>query len=187
MKKEYLPQNKTIMKRILFILALVMGAISVMAEESITTSTAEEPILIKRIGNTYYYNYVAMDKKACDEFLAEKQLPIYHEFHSGYTLQRKGWILLGTGLGLDFLGSTLMVLSLLTMNDASSIAMLAVGAVSFTVGVGCEVASIPVLSIGYTRMHDCVDHYYRQQKNKQCSLSLNLTASQNGLGLALKF
>ena len=179
------------MKRMLFLLALVVSAMCVMAQEnvndSVNESTLKEPILIKRIGNTYYYNNMAMNKQECVYFLAENNLPIYQEFHSGYTLQRKGWILLGTGLGLDFLGSVLMISSLFTYNDAAMAAMLAVGAVSLAAGVGCEIASVPVLAIGYTRMHDCIDYYYIQQRNKQYTLSLNLTASQNGLGLALKF
>ena len=175
------------MKKILLVLALMMSAMTVAAQENVNTNNTDAPILLERIGNTYYNNNLAMNKKECDAFLAQNNLPIYKEFHSGYVLQRKGWVLLGVGLGLDFLGSALMIGSLFAYTDAGMAAMLGIGVTSMTVGACCEVACIPVLAIGYTRMHDSVDYYHISQKNKKQTASLNLTASQNGIGLALNF
>lgn len=176
-----------IMKRILFILALVMGAAVGMAQEILATVDNEEGVLIERIGNTYYYNNLAMDKKECAAFLAENSIPIYREFHSGYMLQKKGWWLLGAGVGLEVVGTALTVAAMFAYNDVAIATMLGVGITSLVVGAGCGVASIPVLAIGYTRMHDSVDYYNIKQKAKQRSLNLSLNASQNGIGLALNF
>lgn len=156
-------------------------------KNSIQHPNSNEPILIERIGNTYYYNNMAMTKKECDAFLAQNNLPIYNKFHNGYELQRKGWTLLGVGLGLEIVGTALLIGSLAANTEAGMATMIGLGATGITIGSCCEIACIPVLAIGYSRMHQSIDHYYVEQKNKQKSLSLNLTASQSGLGLALNF
>lgn len=62
------------------------------------------------------------------------------------------------------------------------------GVVGISVGSGLTVASIPVLCVGYVKRDNAYKVY-----NEKCSspsiqkLSLNLTAGQNGLGLALNF
>jgi hypothetical protein len=179
--------NSTIMKKILLVLALVTTAMTMAAQENVSTTSTNEPILIERIGNTYFYNNQAMTQKECDAFLAQNNMPIYKEFHSGYQLQKTGWTLLGVGLGLDCLGMGLAIGSIFAQDELAFVAMLGIGVTSLTVASCCEIACIPVLAIGYTRMHDSVDYYYIGQKSKQQSLSLNLTASQNGIGLALNF
>lgn len=175
------------MKKMLLLLALVMSAITVAAQESVNTNNNDKTILLERIGNTYYYNNLAMNPKECDAFLAQNNLPIYKEFHSGYKLQKTGWSLLGVGLGLDCIGLGLTIGSIFAPDEVAFAAMLGIGATSLTIGSCCEIACIPVLVIGYTRMHDSVDYFNISQRNKQKTLSLNLTASQNGLGLALNF
>jgi hypothetical protein len=175
------------MKKMLLVFALVMSAITMTAQENVNTNNTDVPILLERIGNTYYYNNIAMNQKECDAFLAQNNLPIYKEFHSGYKLQKTGWTLLGVGLGLDCLGLGLSIGSIFVYNEAALAVMLGLGVTSITIGACCELACIPVLAIGYMRMHDCVDYYNISQKNKQRTLSLNLTTSQNGIGLALNF
>ena len=128
-----------------------------------------------------------MDKRECVDFLAKHNLPIYKDFHSGYTLQRKGWALLGAGVGLEFAGTILTIAGSFVDNDVAAVSMLTLGLTSIVVGSGCEIACIPVLAIGYNRMHECVDYYNIKQINKQQVLSLSINASQNGIGLALKF
>lgn len=148
---------------------------------------SEEPIIIERIGNVYYYNNTEMTPSECDAFLAQNNLPIYKKFHSGYKLQRKGWTLLGVGIGLEVIGCALVIGSLNASMQADMAAMLGLGVAGITIASCCEIACIPVLAIGYSRMHQSIDHYYIEQVIKPKSLSLTLTASQNGLGLALNF
>lgn len=175
------------MKKMLLVLALMMSAMTMAAQENVNTNNTDAPILLERIGNTYYYNNLAMNQKECDAFLAQNNLPIYKEFHSGYKLQKKGWWLLGAGLGLEVTGSVLSIAAAFAPSEAAMATMLGLGITSIIVGTSCEIACIPVLAIGYTRMHDSVDYYHISQKNKKQTASLNLTASQNGIGLALNF
>lgn len=175
------------MKKILFVLVMLVSAAVGMAQESPAIGNNEKVMLIERIGNTYYYNNQAMNKKECVEFLADNSIPIYKEFHRGYTLSKKGWWLLGAGLGLEVTGSVLSIAAFFAPSEAAMATMLGLGITSIIVGTGCEIACIPVLAIGYSRMHDSVDYYTIQQRSKQRTLDLSINASQNGIGLALKF
>ena len=175
------------MKKILFVLVMLVSAAVGMAQESPAIGNNENVMLIERIGDTYYYNNQAMNKKDCVEFLADNSIPIYKEFHRGYTLSKKGWWLLGAGLGLEVTGSVLSIAAFFAPSEAAMATMLGLGITSIIVGTGCEIACIPVLAIGYSRMHDSVDHYTIQQRSKQRTLDLSINASQNGIGLALKF
>jgi hypothetical protein len=175
------------MKKILLLLALVMGAMTMVAQGDVMTVNPDEPVLIERDGNRYYYNYQVMNSKECDAFLAKNKLPIYNEFHHAYQLSRTGWTLLGVGVGLDCLGLGLTIGSFFAGGDAGTIAMMTTGAICCVAGGCCEIACIPVLVVGYTRMQNCMDYYYSAEKSKRRVAQLSLTASVNGLGLALKF
>ena len=175
------------MKKSLFILTLVMSAVTMMAENSVSRDNSDEVVIIERIGNTYYYKDLTMNQRECDEFLANKSIPAYRAFHNGYKLQKKGWALFGAGLGLEAVGTALTIASFFVKSDAAIATMLGLGTTSLVVGSCCELACIPVLIVGYGRMHDSIDNYYVEQKAKQRALNLSLNASQNGIGLALKF
>ena len=174
------------MKKILMILALVVNVMTLMAQEAMTTNTVEESILVERFGNTYYANDLVMNQRECAKFLKQNNIPIYKEFQRGLKQQRQGWVLLGVGLGLDCAGVLLTAFSPLAQTDEGFITMVGLGVTTLTAGVCCNAASVCLLAIGYSRMHDSVDMYNINQKyNKK--ISLNLAASQNGVGLALNF
>ena len=54
------------------------------------------------------------------------------------------------------------------------------------IGSAAVTTSIPLLCVGYTRQKNSID-MFNEQNNQQPALTLNLQASQNGIGLALNF
>ena len=56
-------------------------------------------------------------------------------------------------------------------------------------GIGCAavVTSVPLLCVGHTRQKNAIKMFNEQNSVQEPELSLNLQASQNGIGLALSF
>ena len=216
------------MKRILFILALVMSAVIMMAEDVII-KTNEEKITAKiveisstqvkyldinmpdgpmfvlntdeiatiifstgqvkvynnstpksvvkqeetqistlyRTGNRYTYNGQTMKGDHYANFLRNNCAAAYKQYDSGRKISTAGWVLLGVGVGLDIGFSWWLPYS-------------------GYVGLACEIACIPTLIVGYTQMHRSADIF-----NSSCvgnsQAYWSVTASENGVGLALNF
>ena len=58
------------------------------------------------------------------------------------------------------------------------------------IGVGYGIslcAGVPLLSVGYTRQKNAINIFNEQNSVQEPEISLNLQASQNGIGLALNF
>jgi len=150
---------------------------------------------IKKISNKeYQYMGKYMDK---NEYIALlKNCPkAYAYYKNGKTLSNAGWATMTVGTVLTVGGAIMLRISddnLATNYNTTyeqrvalrdgGIALLSTGPVVMT----C--VSIPLLYVGYHRQHNA-----HKQYNKYCGdtrntpLSLNLTAGQNGLGLALHF
>lgn len=137
---------------------------------------------LTRSGNTYIYGDLVMNKSAYENWLKEQNCQAaYKQFLSGRSLAGGGWFMLVLGLGLD-LGSAIMIVT----NKSNNInpAAIALG----VVGGGFEIACIPTLIVGYSKMHRSVDIY-----NASCKTTASakpywaIQASNNGLGIAYNF
>ena len=53
-------------------------------------------------------------------------------------------------------------------------------------GSAAIATSVPLLCVGYKRQKNAIN-MFNEQNNQQPALTLNLQASQNGIGLALNF
>lgn len=147
----------------------------------IAINTNSTPSLT-RSGNTYMYDNLVMNKDAYKKWLNEQNCPAaYQQFSSGQNTAMGGWFMLVLGLGLD-LGS--IIISGTNNNGGINPAALALGIMG-----GClEIACIPTLIVGYSKMHRSVDVY-----NASCKTSASakpywaIQTSSNGLGLAYHF
>lgn len=149
-------------------------------EEKVDTSKIAINPFITRDGNIYINGNKRMNKSEYRNFLYGRCPAAYEQFSKGYNTAIAGWTLFGLGLGLD-LASTIAILS----NPKSSSSGLV--AVSI-IGGGLEIASIPTLAVGYSKMHKSVNTY-----NAQCHTKSNpttywsLQVDNYGLGLAYHF
>ena len=123
--------------------------------------------MIFRTGNKYTYNGVTMKGDMYANFLKNNCAEAYKLYKHGHDVSTAGWVLLGVGVGLDVGFSWWLPYS-------------------GYVGLACELACIPTLIVGYTQMHRSADLF-----NSACvgnaQAYWSVTASENGLGLALNF
>ena len=123
--------------------------------------------MIFRTGNKYTYNGMTMKGDIYANFLKNNCADAYRLYDHGRKVSTAGWVLLGVGVGLD-LGFSWWL------------------PYSGYVGLACEIACIPTLIVGYTQMHRSADLF-----NSACvgnsQAYWSVTASENGIGLALNF
>ena len=132
--------------------------------KSVVMQSAE---YLYRTGNKYFYDGKQMKGDVYANFLKNNCTEAYNKYQRGHTIAMAGWVLFGVGLGLD---------------------------VCSTVGVpyvwipalACELACIPTLIVGYTQMHRSADLFNSACVGKSLAY-WSVTASQNGVGLALNF
>ncbi|MCM1035646.1 MAG: hypothetical protein NC038_08465 [Paludibacter sp.] len=140
--------------------------------ESTTTYTPAAGQYITRMGNKYIYNGIPMSGRVFNnsvyaDFLKNNCTPAYAQFKHGATVATVGWGLFMGGILLDvgfswWLGGT--------------------GWVALT----CEVASIPMLIVGYCQMHKSAEIFNMQcARNTACYWSLN--SGTDGIGIAFNF
>ena len=148
-----------------------------------------------------------MNKKEYTNFLKNNCPEAYRLHKESEKIITSGWCLFGIGLGFittggmyqlavelnhygskddkyhDFYSQVQRTKLDIQYNNYSVISLSIV-----CIGAGITAISIPLLSVGYVKQKKALTTY-----NKQCSspyippLTLNLTAGQNGLGLALNF
>ncbi len=121
-----------------------------------------------------------MDEKAFREFLYKNNREAYLKYMRSQQMIPAGWSLLGGGLVLmGGLGTYFAYEGHGDVGSALAWTFMSVGGVSI-------LSSIPILCIGYYNDKKTFS-YNKQNSMPNSALSLNLTASQNGVGLALNF
>ena len=144
------------------------------------TSPSVNKMQLTRSGNTYYYGNQIMNKQATLDWLSTQDCPAaYAQFKRGLDLSQAGWFLMAIGLGLDLTG-TIILGTQTKVNVASGIII--------GIGAAFEIACIPTIAVGYSKMHQTVNVY-----NVSCGATAqvkpywSLQASSNGIGLAYNF
>ena len=132
-----------------------------------------------RSGNTYMYGDLIMNKGAFEDWLIEQNCPAaYEQFHRGQKLSNGGWFMMTVGLALD-LGGTII----LCKSDNKT-----VGGVLIGIGGAFEIACIPTIAVGYSKMHKSVDIYNASCKSTTFARPYwAVQASSNGIGFAYHF
>lgn len=161
------------------------GSVKVYHSTAAYTPSTPAPVrsvtYLSRSGNTYYYGGLSMDKEVYADFLQRNCYSAYSQFHSGKQIADAGWILLSAGLGFD-LGS-LIGQAIIGFNNPST------AMTSFSIIASCfEIACIPTLIVGYTKMHRSVDTFNSSCASKMTTKSYwSINASENGIGVAYNF
>lgn len=127
----------------------------------------------------YSYGEMQMDEKAFQKFLYENNTKIYADYVNSKRLISAGWWLFGSGLVLALpVGLSALVDVDLTVY---------MGSVCWAFGGAAFISSIPILCVGYRQKNRVTPLLNNHFNNSEIRLSLNLQASQNGIGLALNF
>lgn len=171
------------MKRIVFLLAMLVMATSVLTAQVLPAVGSNNATLLQPAGSYLYYGDQVMTKKGCVDFLASRHQPAYEVFQSGYKCYTAGWLLMGAGLTVDLAGS--LLIAFLPENGNS--AMLYSGIACLGVGAAAILASVPTVFIGYARLERGVDMFNMTQVASTSQAYWTIQGSQNGIGLALHF
>ena len=169
------------MKKILFVMMLVMAAAAIQAQTTIIVNS-NNATLLQSVGSYIYYGDQVMDKKQCAEFLSTRHQPAYEKFQSGMKCTQAGWWTFGAGLAVDLAGSIMLAYGPKLENDA----MFWSGASCIIAGGLAVLAAIPTIYIGYNRMNEAVDMFNVSQATWPRAY-WTIQGSQNGIGLALNF
>ena len=147
-------------------------------EEKDQNNIASEPSYLTRLGDNYTYKGYVMKGDAYANFLRNNCLKAYQIYHKGYVITYAGVLFLSVGVGLEI--GTLL---------GGAIAGGYFNKPLIYCGLGCAAVSIPLLIIGFDKMHSSVDVF-----NQECALTANrtqsfwsLNANQYGFGFAYNF
>ena len=138
------------------------------------------PSYLTRIGEKYTYKGVVMRGDAYANFLNDNCPNAYQIYHSGYVVAYTGMLFLSVAIGFEL--GTLIGSAIVGGFYSTSLPFM-------YCALGCSVASIPLLVVGYSKMHKSVDVF-----NQECSMKSNrvygywsVNASQYGVGVAFNF
>lgn len=137
---------------------------------------------IKHKNNSFIVNGEAMNRVQFGKFLYETDVEAYNVLNQGDKLLRTGTGLLVFGLTFDLVG---FLMGNISNNRGASIA----GYTIAGIGGALEIACIPTLCIGSSKISQSVDVYNRNNsyKKQTYALTLNPCVSRDGFGLVLKF
>ena len=151
------------------------------------SSTAMERYNIERMGpNEYIYMGKYMDKKEYEMFLRNNCPKAYGQYRVGKQLINAGWGVFGGGMAVFASGCVMLGFSFMSENDGlmpGGLALMNVGGV-FVAAVGGGT----LLGIGYKKRNNAYKIYNNTCASSSATpLTFNLTAGQNGLGIAMQF
>ncbi len=174
------------MKKILFVLMLVMAATAVKAQTIIVNSN--NATLLQPAGSYIIYGDQVMNKKECAKFLSTRNQAAYEKFQSGLKCTKAGWWTLGAGLAVDLAGSILC--ACVPEEGGDSMAKhdaMAISGISCIVAGGLAIiASIPTIYVGYGKINNAIDMFNVSQV-AQPQAYWPIQGSENGIGVALNF
>lgn len=142
----------------------------------IQTAQGHQNFVIEKTNkDTYTIAGNTLDKLAFEQFIYRNCPLAWQQYSVGKKCIIGGWSAFGVGCGFTFMGGLIIMMSF-----EASIALVTIGAL----GVA---ASVPLLSIGYSKKNNAYKTYNSMCLENRPQLSLNVIAGQNGLGLALQF
>lgn len=136
----------------------------------------------------YTYGNMQMDEKAFQKFLQSNNRSAYMTYMKGQKLKTAGWWVFGSGATLLTLGSAMFVFAEFgPVDEWSYFPLIDASYAMLSIGATATIVSIPLFGIGARHRNKTAIDVFNEQNSTQSQLTLNLQASQNGIGLALNF
>lgn len=138
----------------------------------------------------YSYGETQMDEKALAKFFRDNNRDVYIKYMKNRNLKTAGWSLFGGGLALIFTGGMCHLDEDFHYSgghyfyEPSDEGMIA-GFTIWPIGLVSVITSIPILCVGYANDDKIVKQFNSARSGT--AITLGLTSSQNGIGLALNF
>lgn len=144
----------------------------------------------------YSYGDTQMDEKALAKFFRDNNRDVYLKYMKNKNIKTAGWSLFGGGLALIFTGG-LCHLDYYVHRDYNSYYDYYyyyyhdwatgddAGCALWSIGIASVITSIPLLCVGYANDDKIVKQFNSTRSGT--AITLGLTSSKNGIGLALNF
>ena len=129
----------------------------------------------------YSYGDMQIDKKEMKTFLRNNNPNVYKQYMKGQSTINVGWGVAGAGVAVVATSGIMFYFdSYLRIDEFIYIGVMSAGA-------AITLTSIPILCVGHKRQKNAINMFNEQNSRQQAPITLNLQASQNGIGLALNF
>ena len=140
----------------------------------------------------YSYGDSQMDEQAFRNFLRNHSPEIYINYMKSQSYIKAGWSLFGVGTTALAVGGIIFTLTNFDIHIIRNDQYTSFDEEYFSygvmsVGAALTVASVPILCVGYKQQKNAINKFNEQNSRQQTPITLNLQASQNGIGLALNF
>lgn len=153
------------------------------------TNSAIEKYTIKRLSSKeYLYMDKYMNKESYETFLHANCSQAYQKFLKGKRMIKGGWACVGSGLALLAGGVLCMTIDLGYYDAGEPNPIKRMGGAFIGIGIVAAGGGIPLIIIGNINQKKSVDMYNNTCASSSVTpLTFNLTAGQNGLGIAMQF
>lgn len=181
-----------------------------LSDPKLYANVIRQPILpgmITKTKDVYYLKedtqVTRMSEQAYLKFIEDNCPEAWQSYLKGEHQYKIGWRFFGSGLVLATVGIPICCVGQKMMNKTQTddhdywygYGMRAAGIIMVAGGVACEIVSIPLLAVGSHKQkksfevyNKCyIDQHTPVQNEGTSQVTLNLNASSNGVGLALKF
>lgn len=193
------------MKKLFTLICLLAVVLGTQAQEELqepqdpqaTQQPAQSIVLqpVMRMGNKYYYNGFNMNQNVSylsdhapyTLFLKESCPEAYVQYISGRNYAIEGWCCFTIGIIAEALpiGFTWTAR---TSDGRTTTYKTPLGwTLSYLTAAALQIACIPLLAIGYKRMHESVNVYNISTAGKTVAPMVSFNATEDGVGLALRF
>ncbi len=192
------------MKKILFILFAIMTTATILADEKAETTA---PAYLWKYQGQYYTGEMPISKQTHINLLKNTCPEAYAQYKQGKMLTNTGWsmmaacpiLILCVGMPTLCVEPNLPPYNYAYDNveiirdevweqrqHAFKVKKAAFWSI-FGLGWASFVASIPIISVGYSKRNQSIETYNLQCAAKEPVITYHFTASQNGVGLAINF
>ena len=142
-----------------------------------SNSQLNQGSFITKSGNTYFYNGKSMSESEYLNFVQNNCFEAFQSYQQGQQLWKTGWTLFGVGMGSVVLGAAFCWAPYSVIYSS-----ILIGA-----GGGMVIGSVPCIAIGSVRKKNSYEIFNEQCARRATALEFGIQASQNGIGLAMKF
>ena len=142
-------------------------------------------LMIRKTDDFYWLGDFRMDERQYLEYIRYNCQEAWDSYQAGCRLWGAGWGLFGGGTGMFVVGLELYLIGVL--GSKIDYSMMTSGAVLLAFGSASLAGCVPLLVVGGIKRNNTHEVYNESCATRQTALEFQLQASQNGLGIAMKF
>lgn len=175
------------MKKLLFILFALITTTTIFAQEQTANISFTSSDYVWRSGKNIYCGDQLLTSKEYKYFLQNTCPRAYKQYKKADNLMKAGWSVFGMGAAAFTIGGVIVIADAVAPSHDCGIGIgLFASLVAMPIAGACFAVSIPMLCVGYKERDRSIATYNMFCKGEP-PITYNITAGQNGIGLAINF